>query len=102
MIPAWSVLYKASGRYPRVLFKEIMLGSCEAPVKLSLIDLFAVCLLYVSMSACAVLTHGLFHVIPQFSLNEVFTVFRKSKSQAAEKMITVRPLMTEVGLAGVH
>lgn len=33
----------------------------------------------------AVLTHSLLHVVPQFSLNEVFTVFWQRKSQAAKE-----------------
>ena len=54
--------------------------------KSNLIDLFVLCL-----SGCmyAVLTHSLFHVVPQFSLYEVLTVFRQSKSQAAAKANTV-------------
>lgn len=40
------------------------------------------------MRVYAILTHSFFHVVPQFSLNEVFTVWRQSKSQAAEKTIS--------------
>lgn len=35
--------------------------------------------------AGAVLTHGLLHVVPQFSLNEVLAVFWQNESQAARE-----------------
>lgn len=43
-----------------------------------------ICTMFIMM-VNAILTHSLFHVIPQFSLNEVFAVFRQNKSQAARK-----------------
>lgn len=39
-----------------------------------------------------VLTHGLLHVVPQFSLNEVFAVFWQNKSQAAREQSQSRQL----------
>lgn len=43
--------------------------------------------------ARVILTCGLLDVVPQFGLNEVFTVFRQSKGQAAGKTTLVRLMM---------